>query len=71
MWEAGTELLPLRFEVMTPGQVPCLWEMEKNLSHVLMLCEYSLKDSKSLWLLAQLFGIVVSQIVIVRDVCKF
>lgn len=71
VWEAGTELLPLRFEVMTPGQVLCLWGMEKIPSRVLMLCEYSLKDSKSLWLLAQLFGIVVSQIFIVRDVCKF
>lgn len=71
VWEAGTELLSLRFGVMTPGQVPCLWGMEKIPSHVLMLCEYSLKDSKSLWVLAQSFGIVVSQIFIFRDVCKF
>lgn len=52
VWEVGTEMLSLTFEVMTPGQVPCLWGMEKIPSHVLTLCEYSLNDSKSLWLLA-------------------
>lgn len=29
VWEAGTEMLSLRFDVMTPGQVLCLWGMEK------------------------------------------